>query len=61
MNGEFKNLKLSWPNSKALSQNSPGGSEKNLIQDSRYPGRDFKPGPQEYEAGVLITRRRRSM
>jgi hypothetical protein len=32
---------------------------KNLSQDSRCPGRDFNPGPPEYEAGVLITRPRR--
>jgi hypothetical protein len=24
---------------------------KNLSQDSRSPGQDFKPGPPEYEAG----------
>jgi hypothetical protein len=34
---------------------------KNLSQDSRSPGRDLKPGPPEYEAGVLTTRPRRSV
>jgi hypothetical protein len=29
---------------------------KSLIQDSRSPGRDLKPGPPEYEAGVVTTR-----
>jgi hypothetical protein len=26
-----------------------------LSQDSRFSGRDFNPGPPEYEAGVLAT------
>jgi hypothetical protein len=34
---------------------------KNLNQDSRFPGRDLKPGPTEYEAGVLTTRPRLSI
>jgi hypothetical protein len=33
---------------------------KTLGQDSRSPGRDLNPGSPEYEAGVLITRPRRS-
>jgi NADPH-dependent 7-cyano-7-deazaguanine reductase QueF len=33
---------------------------KNPNQDSRSPGRDFNPGPPEYETGVLTTRPRRS-
>jgi hypothetical protein len=40
------------------------GSEKtheNLSQDSQSPGRDFNPGPPEYEAGVLTARTRRSV
>jgi hypothetical protein len=28
---------------------------KNLSQDSRFPGRDLKPGALEYEAGMLTT------
>jgi hypothetical protein len=28
---------------------------KDLSQDSRFSGRDFNPGPPEYEAGVLAT------
>jgi hypothetical protein len=32
---------------------------KNLSQDTRSPSRDLKPGPPEYEAGVLTTRPRR--
>jgi hypothetical protein len=34
---------------------------KDLSQDSRSPGRDFKPGPAEYEVGVLIIRLHRSV
>jgi hypothetical protein len=30
-------------------------------QDSRYPGRYLKPGPPEYEEGVLIAQPRRSV
>jgi hypothetical protein len=33
----------------------------NLSQNSLSPGRDFNPGPPEYEAGVLTTRPRRSV
>jgi hypothetical protein len=32
---------------------------QNLCQDSRSLGRDLKPGPPEYEAGVLSIRPRR--
>jgi hypothetical protein len=32
---------------------------RHLSQDSRYPGRDLKPGPPEYETGMLTTRPRR--
>jgi hypothetical protein len=28
-----------------------------LSKDSQSPGRDIKPGPPEYEAGVLTTRK----
>jgi hypothetical protein len=38
---------------KILSQNLPGGTEKNLSQDSRYPSRDLNPESPEYEAGAL--------
>jgi hypothetical protein len=31
---------------------------KNLILDSRSPGRDLNPGPSEYEVGMLTTRLR---
>jgi hypothetical protein len=34
---------------------------KNFSQDSRSPGRDLKPGPAEYETGVLTTQPRRSV
>jgi hypothetical protein len=30
---------------------------KNLSQDSRFSGRDLNPGPPEYKAGMLTTRR----
>jgi hypothetical protein len=56
--------KRSWPNSKALSRNLPGGTEENhekISQDIRSPGSDLNPGPPEYEAGVLTTRPRRSV
>jgi hypothetical protein len=46
-----------WPNFKVLSQNSPGGTEKNhknLSQDSLFLGQDLNLGPK-YEAGVLTT------
>jgi hypothetical protein len=33
--------------------------EQSHSQDNRSPGRDFSPGPPEYEAGVLTTRPRR--
>jgi hypothetical protein len=31
-------------------------STGNFNQDSRSPGRDFNPGPPEYEEGVLTPR-----
>jgi hypothetical protein len=34
---------------------------KNLSHDSRSPGRDINPGPPEYEAGVLLTLKQRSV
>jgi hypothetical protein len=34
---------------------------KNTSQDSRCPGRDLKPGPPVYEAGVLYIQPRRSV
>jgi hypothetical protein len=34
---------------------------KNLSEDSRSTGRDLNPGLPEYEAGVLISRPRRSV
>jgi hypothetical protein len=36
-------------------------ASKDLSQDSRSPGRDSKPGPFKYEAGVLTTPPRRSV
>jgi hypothetical protein len=56
--------KRSWPNFKVLPRKSSGGTkekQETLSQDSRSPGRDLKPGPPEYEAGVLTTGPRRSM
>jgi hypothetical protein len=46
-----------------LSRQSPWGTEENHEnpQDSRSPGRDFNPGPPDYEAGVLTNRPRRSV
>jgi hypothetical protein len=43
---------------KALSWHLSGRAELNLSQDSRFPGQDVKPGPPEYEAGVLNTQPR---
>jgi hypothetical protein len=48
--------KRRWPNFKVLSRQSPGQTEENhgkLNQDSRSPGRKSKPGPHEYEVGLL--------
>jgi hypothetical protein len=44
-----------------LSLHLPGGTEENheKPQDSRSPGRYLNPGPPEYKAGVLTTRRLR--
>jgi hypothetical protein len=42
--------KRSWPSYKILSRNWPGGTEENLNQDSRSPGRDLNLGPPEYES-----------
>jgi hypothetical protein len=56
--------KRSWPNCKVLSRNLSGEIEKNhenLSQNNRSPGRDLKPGPPAYEAGVLTSRQRRSV
>jgi hypothetical protein len=36
-------------------------STKTICDDSWRPGRNFNPGPFEYEAGVLTTRPRRSV
>jgi hypothetical protein len=36
-------------------------TKKNLSQDKGSPGRDFNPGPPEYEAGVLSTQSLRSV
>jgi hypothetical protein len=47
---------------KVLPRHLPEGTEtttKNLSRYSRSPGRDLKPGPSEYEAGVLPTQPRR--
>jgi hypothetical protein len=56
MNWKGFERKRSWTKFKALSRNSPRGSEKttkNLSQDGRSPGRDLNPEPTEYESGVL--------
>jgi hypothetical protein len=34
---------------------------KPLSQESRFPDQELKPGPPEYETGVLTTRQRRSV
>jgi hypothetical protein len=50
--------KHSWLNFMVLFQHSPGGLRKTtntLNQDSQSLGRNLKPGPSEYEAGVLTT------
>jgi hypothetical protein len=49
---------------KALSRHFPGqteGKQEKLIQDSRSPGHDLKPGAPKYEKGVLTTEPRRSV
>jgi hypothetical protein len=38
-----------------------GKITKHLRQDNQSPGRNVNPGPPEYEAGLLITRSRRSV
>jgi hypothetical protein len=47
------------PYFKVLSRHLPGGTEENYekthSQDSWSTARDLKPGPPEYEAGVIIT------
>jgi hypothetical protein len=64
MNWKGCGRKRSWPNKRHY----PGifleglrKSTKNLSWDSRSPGRDLNPGPPEYKAGVLTTRKRRSV
>jgi hypothetical protein len=55
--------KRSWPNFNVVSQHSPGRveeSRENIRQDSRSAGRDLNPGPPDYEAGMFLTRPRRS-
>jgi hypothetical protein len=44
MNWKGLGRKWYWLNIKILTQNSPGGSEENLSQDIRSPGRDLNPG-----------------
>jgi hypothetical protein len=53
--------KLPWSNFKILSQNVPRGTEENHAkpQDNRSLDRDLKPGPPEYEAGMLGTQPKR--
>jgi hypothetical protein len=63
MNWKGFGRKLLWPDFKVLSQHSRGGTEENHKTRSQYrrsPGRDLKPGPLEYEAGMSTTRPRRS-
>jgi hypothetical protein len=64
MNWKGCGKKRSWPNLRLYPRICLEGlrkTTKNLSQDSRYPGRDLKPGPPEYEAGALTTRPRRSV
>jgi hypothetical protein len=62
MNSKGLGRKRPWPNSK----NYPGicleGLRKTTNkQPSRSPVRDLDPGPPKHEAGLLITRPRRSV
>jgi hypothetical protein len=63
MNGKTVGRKRPWSNFKVLAQHFPGGTEENHEhrQYSRSLGGDLKPGPPEYEAGVLTTQPRRSV
>jgi hypothetical protein len=60
MNWRGFGRKRSWPNFKALSRNSPGGTEKKArktsIRIAGHRGRDLNLGSPEYEAGVLTAR-----
>jgi hypothetical protein len=62
MNDELERIR-SWPNFKALSRHSRGGTKENHEepQDSQSPGQDLTPRPPEYKAGVVSTRIRRSV
>jgi hypothetical protein len=56
--------KQSRPDFKVLSLHLLGGTEEtheNLNQNSRSPVRELKPGPPDYEAGMLTTQPRRSV
>jgi hypothetical protein len=51
--------KRSWPNLRFYPRICLEGlrkATKNLSQDNWSPGEDLKPGPPEYEAGMLTTR-----
>jgi hypothetical protein len=55
--------KRMWSNFNVLSRTVVGETEENhdiISQDIRCSGRDMKPGPPEYEAGMLTTRPQRS-
>jgi hypothetical protein len=61
VNNKLKNMwkKAVITQFKLLSRHFPGGPEKNhknTQPDNLCPGRDFNPGPSEYEAEVLTTR-----
>jgi hypothetical protein len=56
MNWKGFGRKQSWPNFKALSRNSPGGTEENheITQDSRSPGLRFEPGTWAMELRIAV-------
>jgi hypothetical protein len=57
MNWKGFGIKHSWFNLKVLSQHSNGGSEENhekLIRIAGSRGREYNPGPPEYEVGVFL-------
>jgi hypothetical protein len=58
-NWESFGRKQWWTVFKVLTRHSPeetGNPTKNVSQDSLSLGRDFNPGPPEYEAEVLTIR-----
>jgi hypothetical protein len=57
INWKWFGRKRSWPDFKLLPRNLHGGTDENHEDShhSRSPGLVLKPGPSEYEAGVLTT------